>query len=386
MHVGLNLVYLTPRATGGTETVARELIPELVAAAPQHRFTAFVNRDTIGTPGPWSDLVDAVEVPVRALNRIEWVRGEQQLLPGLARRAGIDLLHSLANTSPVWGRFRRVVTIHDLIYHVVPDARTGIRARGMRALVPLAARRCDRIIVDAAATRADLERLVGISPGKVDVVPLGFGRPGGEIEPMPEPALRRRLDAAARPIVLSASAKLPHKNLIRLLDALALLPTPRPLLVLPGYPTPHEAELAAHAARLGISDDVRLLGWVSDEELEGLYAAAAAFVFPSLYEGFGLPVLEAMARGVPVACSDRGALAEVSGDAALHFDPAATASIAGAIQALLSDQALAQRLRELGRTRAARYSWGATAQGTLASYDRALGSLASDERALDSDA
>ena len=88
VHVGLNLVYLTPRATGGTETVARELIPELVAAAPQHRFTAFVNRDTIGTPGPWSDLIDAVEVPVRALNRIEWVRGEQQLLPGLARRAG----------------------------------------------------------------------------------------------------------------------------------------------------------------------------------------------------------------------------------------------------------------------------------------------------------
>ena len=372
MHVGLNLVYLTPRATGGTETVARELIPELVAAAPEHRFTAFVNRDTIGTPGPWSDLIDAVEVPVRALNRVEWVRGEQQLLPGLARRAGVDLLHSLANTSPVWGRFRRVVTIHDLIYHVVPQSGAGIRARGMRMLVPLAARRCQRIIVDAAATRDDLERLVGISPARVDVVPLGFGRPGGDIQPVPEAALRERLDAGARPIVLSASAKLPHKNLMRLLEALALMPAPRPLLVLPGYPTPHEAELAARAAELGVSEDLRLLGWVSDEELEGLYAAASAFVFPSLYEGFGLPVLEAMARGVPVACSDRGSLAEVGGDAALHFDPESAASISAAIRTLLTDRSVAERHRERGRARVARFTWRATAQGTLASYERTL--------------
>lgn len=376
MHVGLNLVYLTPGATGGTETVARELIPELVAAAPQHRFTAFVNRDTVGTPGPWSDLIEAIEVPVRALNRLEWVRGEQQLLPRLARRAGIDLLHSIGNTSPVWGRFRRVVTIHDLIYHVVPESRAGMRSRGMRMLVPLAARRCRRIIVDAKATRADLERLVGISPARVDVVPLGCGRPGGAIQPTPQPELRKRSGAGERPIVLSASAKLPHKNLARLIEALALLPAPRPLLVLPGYPTPHEAELAARAAQLGVSDDVRLLGWVSDEELEGLYAAAAAFVFPSLYEGFGLPVLEAMARGVPVACSDRGALAEVSGDAALHFDPASAASISAAMRTLLTDGAAAERHRQLGRARAARYTWRAAAEGTLASYKRALESEA----------
>jgi glycosyltransferase involved in cell wall biosynthesis len=246
----------------------------------------------------------------------------------------------------------------------------------MRMLVPLAARRSQRVIVDAAATRDDLERLVKISPSQVDVVPLGFGRPGGAVAPTPEPALRERLDAGARPIVLSASAKLPHKNLMRLLDALAELSPPRPLLVLPGYPTPHEAELAAHARELGVSDDVRLLGWVSDEELEALYGAAAAFVFPSLYEGFGLPVLEAMARGVPVACSDRGSLAEVSGDAALHFDPESASSISAAIRTLLSDPSVADVHRERGRARAALYTWRATAQGTLASYERALGSSA----------
>ena len=252
MHVGLNLVYLTPGATGGTETVARELIPELVAAAPQHRFTAFVNRDTIGTPGPWSDLIDAVEVPVRALNRVEWVRGEQQLLPGLARRAGIDLLHSLANTSPVWGRFRRVVTIHDLIYHVVPQSGAGIRARGMRAAGPAGGAPLPADHRRRRRDRADLERLVGISPARVDVVPLGFGRPGGDDHADARAgAARARWDAGERPIVLSASAKLPHKNLIRLIEALALMPAPRPLLVLPGYPTPHEAQLAARAARAG---------------------------------------------------------------------------------------------------------------------------------------
>jgi glycosyltransferase involved in cell wall biosynthesis len=146
----------------------------------------------------------------------------------------------------------------------------------------------------------------------------------------------------------------------------------RQLLVLPGYPTPHEAELQAHAARLGVTRDVRFLGWVPSDELEGLYDAAACFVFPSLAEGFGLPVLEAMARGVPVACSGRGSLAEVAGDAALLFDPQSEAAIAGAIQLLIDDVDEAQRLAVAGRRHASRFTWTATAAGTLAAYDRAL--------------
>src|SRR5205823_11696355 len=119
-----------------------------------------------------------------------------------------------------------------------------------------------------------------------------------------------------------------------------------------GYPTAHEDELRGRVTRLGIADDVRLLGWIEPRELEGLYAAAGCFVFPSLLEGFGLPVLEAMNRGVPVACSDRGALAEVAGDAALHFDPESVVSITAAIWALLRDPAVAKRHRERGRARA----------------------------------
>ncbi len=371
LHVGLNLVFLVPGETGGMEVYARELIPELVRAAPGARFTAFINREAAAArDGPWGELIEAVTVPVNARNRVEWVRGEQQLLPGLAARAGIDVLHSLASTAPAWGRFRRVVTIHDLNYKIVPEAHLGLRGLGMRFLVPLAARRADRIIVDAACTRADLERLLGIPTRKVDVVPLGVNRIHRTV-PAPEEELRRKLDAGARPIVLSVSAKRPHKNLDRLIDAIALTPAERrPLLVVPGYHTQYEQQLVDHAAALGIADNVRFLGWVDDAELEALYAAAACFVFPSLYEGFGLPVLEAMARDLPVACSGRGALAEVARDAALLFDPESERSIANAIEKLLFDDREARRLVTLGRQRAAEFSWAATAAATLASYER----------------
>jgi glycosyltransferase involved in cell wall biosynthesis len=374
MHVGLNLVFLVPGETGGMEVYARELIPELIAAAPQMRFTAFVNREAAATTGgPWGELIPAVTVPVRARNRLEWVRGEQQLLPGLARRAGVDLLHSLGSTAPAWGRHRRVVTIHDLSYRIVPEAHLGLLGLGMRVLVPLAARRANRILVDAAATKADLHHLLGISTEKVDVVPLGLGALS-DVPPLAETELRAWLDAGERPILLCVSAKRPHKNLMRLLGALALIrPDRRPLLVLPGYPTAHEQDLRRRMGELGVAGDVRLLGWVDPAQLEGLYAAALGFVFPSLAEGFGLPVLEAMARGLPVACSGRGALAEVAGDAALLFDPESEPEIAASIERLLADGTERERLRARGRARAERFSWAASAAGTIECYERTRG-------------
>jgi glycosyltransferase involved in cell wall biosynthesis len=370
MHVGLNLVFLVPGYTGGTETYAQELIPELVAAAPHVRFTAFVNREAAAERGrPWGELIPAITVPVRARNRFDWVRGEQLLLPALAERAGVDLVHSLGNTAPAWGRFRRVVTIHDLAHRLAPEAHLGVMGLGMRLLVPLGAHRSHRIIVDAASTRGDLARLLRVPPSKVDVVPLGLGA-WRRVAVLPASEIRARLNADARPIVLSVSAKRRHKNLLRLVDGLALIPAERrPLLVLPGYRTPHEDELRQRAAALGVGDDIRFLGWVGAEELEGLYAAAACFVFPSLLEGFGLPVLEAMARGVPVACSAEGALGEVAGDAALRFDPRSAAAIASAVERLLADRGEADRLRAAGLARAATFSWTATATETLSVYE-----------------
>jgi glycosyltransferase involved in cell wall biosynthesis len=373
MHVGLNLVFLVPGETGGMEVYARELIQQLVSVAPQTRFTAFINREAAAADtGPWGDMIPALTVPVRARNRLEWVRGEQQLLPRLAMRASVDVLHSLGSTAPAWGRFRRVTTIHDLNYRIVPEAHLGIRGLGMRLLVPLAARRSHRIIVPTRSTRDDLRRLLGVSDTKVDVVYEGVGVTR-RVAPLPEPEVRSWLAANSRPIALTVAAKRPHKNLIRLLDALSLIAAARrPLLVLAGYHTQYETELHARVADLGIADSVRILGWISESQLEGLYAAAACFVFPSLYEGFGLPVLEAMARGLPVACSGRGALEEVAGDAALRFDPEDPASIAAGIERLVDDPAEADRLRAAGRARALRFSWASTAAESLAVYERAL--------------
>jgi glycosyltransferase involved in cell wall biosynthesis len=363
-RVGLNLIFLVPGETGGMEVAARELIPALVAAAPDLRFTAFVGREA--GPGPWGELIPAVTVPVRASNRVELVAGEQLLLPALAARAGIDLLHSLASTAPTWGPFRRVVTVHDLIYARYPEAHAGLRSHGMRVLVPLAARSAHRVIADSASTSRDLVELVGIAPTKIDVVPLGLGAVARDA-PMPEATVRQLQGLGDRPVILSLSAKRPHKNLAVLLEALALI-EPRPVLVLAGYPTAHEGELRERARELGVLDDVRWPGWLGADELEGLWALSQAFVFPSLYEGFGLPVLEAMARGVPVACSNAASLPEVAGDAALLFDPRDPRAIAAAIARLPGERT---RLRAAGFARAREFTWERTAHATLASYRRA---------------
>ncbi|HTA96352.1 MAG TPA: glycosyltransferase family 1 protein [Solirubrobacteraceae bacterium] len=381
VHIGLNLIFLVPGETGGMEVVARELTPALIAAAPDVRFTAFVNREAAAAKdGPWGELLPAVTVPVNARNRMQWVRGEQLLLPRFAVRAGVDLVHSLASTAPARGRFRRVVTVHDLIYARFPEAHAGIRDLGMRVLVPLAVRRSDRVIVDSHSTQCDLVELLGTSTERIDVVPLGIGTVARS-KPLPERELRERLRLGERPIALSLSAKRPHKNLLALIGALALIPAERrPLLVLPGYPTEHEASLRERARTLGVEGDVRFLDWLSGEEFEGLWRVAQAFVYPSLYEGFGLPVLEAMARGVPVACSNASSLPEVAGDAALMFDPHDERAIAVALERLLSqsdrDRAEVERLRTLGLERARKFTWERTARLTLQSYGLALGRVA----------
>jgi glycosyltransferase involved in cell wall biosynthesis len=375
-HIGLNLLFLVPGETGGMEVVARELIPALLAAAPHLRFTAFVNREAAAAgDGPWGELLPAVTVPIHARNRVQWVLGEQTLLPPLAARARVDLVHSLGSTAPLWGPFRRVTTVHDLIYARFPDAHSGLRDRGMRLLVPAAVRRSRRILADSRSTRDDLVELLGTPASRIDVAPLGLA-PIRRETARTEADIRARLDLGdERAVVLSLSAKRPHKNLLALISALALIGAGRrPLLVIPGYRTWHEAQLRARAAELGVAADVRFPDWLSASELEGLWALARAFVFPSLYEGFGLPVLEAMARGVPVACARASSLPEVAGDAALMFDPRDPRAIAAAIETLLAlDEHGRARARAAGIARAAQFTWERTARATLDAYARALG-------------
>ena len=355
------------------ETYARELISAL-GQRPDVRLTAFVNRAAARTGGPWADSAEQVVLPVDVDRRIEWVRGEQQLLPRLARRAGVDLLHSLASTAPLWGPGPRVTTIHDLNYRMAPEAHFGVRALGMRVLVPASARRSHRLIVDAASTRQDLVEHLGVHPAKIDVIPLAAGS-ATPVTPTAAPQLREGLELGGRPVALSVSAKRPHKNLVRLIRALAAIPAERrPVLVVPGYPTPHEQELRALAAELGVAEDLRLPRWLGAADLEGLYELASCAVLPSLYEGFGLPVLEAMRRGLPVTCSDRSSLPEVAGHAALLFDPEDVPAITLALERLLGDAELRERLRKAGIERARRFTWRATADATARVYEAALAS------------
>jgi glycosyltransferase involved in cell wall biosynthesis len=374
MRVGLNLIFLVPEETGGMEVYARELIPALLEAAPQARFTAFINRETASYgQGPWTEAIPSVTVPVSARQRVQWVLGEQAMLPRLAAANGIEVMHSLASTAPAWGACKRVVTVHDLIYARFPEAHAGMRALGMRALVPLAARRSDRVIAISKSTKADLMDLLGVPERKIDVIPQGLGSVPGTPPGLAERA-RARMEIGQRQVILSLSAKRPHKNLTALIGALAqIAPEKRPLLVLCGYGTWHEEQLREQAHDLGMAGDVRFLGWVGEQELEELWSVADAFIYPSLYEGFGLPVLEAMARGVPVACSDASSLPEVAGEAALLFAPESHAQIAAAIERLLGDRALTERLRAAGLARAATFTWARTASMTLESYWRAIG-------------
>jgi glycosyltransferase involved in cell wall biosynthesis len=264
------------------------------------------------------------------------------------------------------------VTIHDVIYRIHPEAHAGFRSLALRALVPLAARHSQRIIVPSETSGRDVVRLLNVPADKVEVVPNGIGTPPAAYWESGE-EVRRRHALGDRPFVLTVSLKRPNKNLERLLEALSLIPRDRrPILVLAGHATSYEQELRRQAARLALTRDTRFLGWVTNDELEGLYRTSTCFVFPSLYEGFGLPVLEAMARGVPVACSDRGALGEVADRAALTFDPEQPRAIAAAIEKLLGDPRERERLSRAGRANATRFSWAETARRTLATYESAL--------------
>jgi glycosyltransferase involved in cell wall biosynthesis len=369
MRVGLDLLYLVPGETGGRETYARELVPAMLELAPELELVAFVNRDA----GPQlaaelGDGVRAVVVPVSARNRAQWTLGELALVSVAARRARVELLHSMANFAPSWGPFKRVVTIHDLQYREVPDLLSWPVRTATHGLVSLAAARAHRIVAVSAAGGEEIVAGLGVQRGRIDVIPNGV-RPARSA---PSTAgVRERHRLGERSVALAVATNLPHKNLPMLIDALSLIePAVRPVLAIAGHGT-DDGALRAQRAAAGVTEDVRLLGGLSTEELDSLYAVADCLVLPTLHEGFGLPVLEAMARSVPVVCSNIPALREVAGSAALYFDPRAPAQIAAKLTEVIADLALAERLRELGGKRAAEFSWAAAAEATLRSYRRA---------------
>lgn len=370
-RVGINAIFLEPKM-GGLDTYVRVLVPELARLAPETRFSVFCNprgRDYLEAEGlhRHAELVTHPLLGRRGLKAV----GELTVLGVIAGRR-VDLLHSVALTAPLHTRAVNIVTLADVTWIVAPDPGEAATTRLWRIVVPPVARRADRIIVLANAGADHVVEHLRVSRARIDVVPLAPGN-SDLAAPTPEPELRSRLGLGSGPVVLSVSAKKVHKNLARLVRSMAVVVRRHPdaMLVLPGNRTPHEVELRELVEELGLARNVVFPPYVDACDLEGLYALAACFVVASVNEGFGIPILEAMRRGVPVACSNASALPEVAGDAARYFDPLDVQDIADALLALLDDPGLAERLAVMGRERQARFTWQAVARGTLESYARA---------------
>jgi glycosyltransferase involved in cell wall biosynthesis len=370
-RIGINAMFLEPQL-GGLDTYVRALMPELLRLAPDVRFRMYCSpggREHLSGE-PWIGEVELIVPPLLGRRGLKAL-GELSVLGAVAGRQ-VDLLHSVAMTAPLRTRATSVVTLADVTWIIAPDPGEAMTTRVWRAVVPPAARQADRLIALSNAGAEHVVEYLRVPRERIDVVPLAAGM-NHLVTPTPEGELRTRLGLGAGPLILTVSAKKVHKNLERLVQAMAAVVARRPdaVLALPGKSTPHERDLRELAQRLGIAANVIFLDYVDASDLEGLYASATCFAFASINEGFGIPLLEAMRRGTPVACSRASSLPEVAGDAARYFDPLSVQDIAGALLELLDDPGLAIRLAELGRKREATFTWEATAQGTLASYERA---------------
>ncbi len=267
-----------------------------------------------------------------------------------------------------------VLTVHDLIFRLFPEHHKRLNYWYLNAAMPLFVRRADHVIAVSQSTRDDLVRLYGTPEEKITVVyeaaaPTFTPQPPERVE-----AVRARYGLPNR-YLLAVGTIEPRKNYARLVEALAALRRDDPALrlVIAGAEGWLVEGFFRALDRFDQRDAVVRPGWVTDDDLPALYAGAAVVVQPSLYEGFGLPVLEAMASGAPVACSRASSLGEIAGDAALTFDPERVEEMVDVLRRLLADADLCHALREKGHTRAAGFSWKRAARETWAVYERLLG-------------
>lgn len=377
MRVGINAQKLFDSQdyrNAGVSRYIRGICAHLPAVPGPERFVLYTN----WTMPTWPDVegprlrVAPSSLPTLApIARIAW---EQAALPMLGWRDRLDVLHCPLNVLPVATRVPVVLTIHDLTFIRFPDRFHQAKRRYLALLTRHAARRAARIVTDSAATRADVIAAFGVDPARVEVVYPGvdpdFRASHGEGEALE--AFRARLGLPDRYILYLGTLE-PRKNVDRLVRAFARLVRqgfPHRLVLAGGRGWDHGA-IDGAVADEGVTDRVTFPGYVRREDQPFWYGAADLFVYPSQYEGFGLPVLEALACGTPVITSNVSSLPEVVGDAGITVDPADVGSLADAMAAVLSERALATRMREAGPSRAATFTWANAAGQCVRAYRQA---------------
>ncbi len=352
-RIGVNALYLIPGGVGGTEIYLRELLLALGRADKTNEYFVFTNFETGANLVPKQANFQWKPQALRARFRPARILWEQTVLPLEASRYRLDVLFNPGFTAPIFAPCPCVTVFHDLQHKRHPEYFRWFDLPFWRLLLWASAHRSRQLIAVSEATREDLLHFYRLDAGRVTVISHGV-----------EAAFFALDRTVIEPYVLCVSTLHPHKNLDRLIRAYARRKRDF-RLVLAGMRGFHAESLDALIAELGVADSVQLIGWIPREDLYRWYGRARAFMYPSTFEGFGLPVLEAMAAGVPVACSDIPPLREVAGDAALFFDPLDEDSIVAALDRILTDDALRRGLSQAGPQRARQFTWERAAERTL---------------------
>jgi glycosyltransferase involved in cell wall biosynthesis len=351
-RIGVNALYLIPGGVGGTEIYLRELLTALAAIDTSNEYFIFTNMETGSDLVPRQGNFAWKPQAVSAAHRPARILWEQTVLPLETLRYRLDVLFNPGFTAPLLTRCDCVTTFHDLQHLRHPEYFRWFDLPFWRFLLWGAAHRSRSIIAVSEATRADLLHFYRLPKERIRVVHHGV-----------DPEFFGLDRSTTEPFLLCVSTLHPHKNLERLIRAYGRVPR-RETLILAGMRGFRTKAIEALIAELGLQEKVRLTGWLSRPELLRLYSRARAFVFPSEFEGFGMPVLEAMAAGVPVACSAIPPLKEVAGEAALLFDPLEEEAIATALDRILSDDGLRGTLAAAGPDRARSFTWRRAAEQT----------------------
>jgi glycosyltransferase involved in cell wall biosynthesis len=349
------------------------LVEAIISRAPENEYLLIMPRDA----------VDAVNVPQQRVKKISpglryYSIREQFELPRILRRERVDLLHSPHFNLPLFRPCPTVVTIHDVIYLACPeDLASRLGRFYYKMMMGASVRLADRIITDSQYSKQDIVRYLNADPAKVEVIYPGVDE---GFRPRPDP--RQAQDALTRygirgEYILYTGIYKKRKNHTGLLRAFRHLTSRgyKAQLVIAGPLQEGEQELRTLAGQLGLADDVVLAGFVSDDDLRALYTGARVYACPSLYEGFGFTVLEAMSCGVPVVCAPETSLPEVAGNAALFADARSPEAFGDALLRACRDLDLRDQLTASARTNLERFAWARAADQTLAAYQQALGAL-----------